>query len=60
MIMAGVGLPFLASSVLGPWADAVQTAAFGLAFLASQARTRPCWHASPGGARPTTRSGPIA
>ena len=41
MILAGVGVPFLASSVLGPWADALQTAAFGLAFLASQATHTP-------------------
>ena len=41
MILAGVGLQFLASSVLGPWADALQTAAVGVAFLASQATHTP-------------------
>lgn len=41
MILAGIGLPFLASSLLGPWADAAQTAAFGIAFLASLATPKP-------------------
>jgi uncharacterized membrane protein len=41
MILAGIGLPFLASSVLGPWADALPPAAFGLAFLASLATPTP-------------------
>ena len=41
IILAGIGLPFLATSLLGPWADAAQTAAFGIAFLASLATPRP-------------------
>jgi hypothetical protein len=41
MIVAGIGLPFLAPSVLGPWADALIPAAFGIAFLASLATPTP-------------------
>ncbi len=41
MILAGIGLPFLASSVLGPWVDVLMPAAFGLAFLASLATPTP-------------------
>lgn len=41
MIAAGIGLPFLAPSLLGPWADALIPAAFGLAFLASLATSTP-------------------
>ena len=41
MILAGIGLPFLASSVLGSWVDVLIPAAFGIAFLASLATPTP-------------------
>ncbi len=41
MILAGIGLPFLASSVLGEWVNPLMTAAFGIAFLGSLATPTP-------------------
>ena len=41
MILAGIGLPLLASSVLGSWVDMLMPASFGIAFLASLATPTP-------------------
>lgn len=40
-MLVGIGLPLLAVHVIGPWADAVMPGAFGIAFLASLATSRP-------------------